>query len=66
MVDLEELWGERHAQNRPGTGTEAGNWRRRASRTLEETYLDTDTADFLRQLTELRHAGIPSDAVGVA
>ena len=36
MVDLEELWGEREPQNRPGTGPEAANWRRRASHTLEE------------------------------
>ncbi len=28
MVDLEELWGERQPQNRPGTGPEASNWRR--------------------------------------
>jgi 4-alpha-glucanotransferase len=67
MIDLEELWGERHPQNRPGTGTEVGNWRRRASRTLEELYLDTDTTDFLSQLNELRHTAIPaSAAVGVA
>ena len=60
MVDLEELWGERHAQNRPGTGPEAGNWRRRASRTLEEIYDDKETIDFLRELSQLRQSGVPA------
>ncbi len=54
MVDLEELWGERQPQNRPGTGTEAANWRRRASRTLEAARKDSETNDFLRQLNQRR------------
>jgi 4-alpha-glucanotransferase len=54
LVDLEELWGERQPQNRPGSGTGAANWRRRASRTLGEMNQDTDTIDFLRQLDQLR------------
>jgi 4-alpha-glucanotransferase len=57
MVDLEELWGEREPQNRPGTGTEAGNWSRRASRTLEEARDDPATKEFLLHLNGVRHAG---------
>ncbi len=34
LVDLEDLWGEREPQNRPGTGVGAANWRRRGVRTL--------------------------------
>jgi 4-alpha-glucanotransferase len=60
LVDLEELWGERGPQNRPGTGTEAGNWRRRASRTLEAMYHDRETIDFLGQINELRYPGVPA------
>ncbi len=54
LVDLEDLWGERQPQNRPGTGTEAGNWRRRAARTLGQVLHDTKTAAFLRELHRLR------------
>jgi 4-alpha-glucanotransferase len=59
LVDLEELWGERQPQNRPGTGTEAGNWRLRATRTLEEVHGDAATATFLSELQRLR--GAPDD-----
>jgi 4-alpha-glucanotransferase len=65
MVDLEELWGERQPQNRPGTGTEAANWRRRASHTLEEARKDNETNEFLRQLNGLRHRVAPTDRVAV-
>jgi 4-alpha-glucanotransferase len=54
LIDLEDLWGEREPQNRPGTGTEAANWRRRANRTLAEARRDNGTVDFLRQLDQLR------------
>ena len=40
LVDLEDLWLERLPQNRPGTGIEAGNWRRRSARTLVEAAND--------------------------
>jgi 4-alpha-glucanotransferase len=67
MVDLEELWGEHEPQNRPGTGTEAANWSRRASRTLQQAADDGATTEFLASLTRLRpgagetapaHAGV--------
>jgi 4-alpha-glucanotransferase len=54
MVDLEELWGERAPQNRPGTGPEALNWRRRAGRSLAEMQSDTDRIDVLSSLDRLR------------
>jgi 4-alpha-glucanotransferase len=56
MVDLEELWGEREPQNRPGTGAGGANWSRRASRTLEEARDDPATAEFLRQLSGFRNS----------
>jgi 4-alpha-glucanotransferase len=54
LVDLEELWGERVPQNRPGTGPEAGNWGRKSSRSLEEMRTDTDRSAFLASLAVLR------------
>jgi 4-alpha-glucanotransferase len=66
LVDLEELWGERQPQNRPGTGTGVGNWRRRASRTLKEARLDTATTDFLRRLHRLRHPQADAEADAAA
>ncbi len=56
LVDLEELWGERQPQNRPGTGPEESNWRRRASYTLEEAQKDVGTVEFLQELHGLRQA----------
>jgi 4-alpha-glucanotransferase len=64
MVDLEELWGERQPQNRPGTGPEASNWRRRASHTLEEAKKDVGTVEFLAELHTLRQARPTVHAVG--
>jgi 4-alpha-glucanotransferase len=58
LIDLEELWGEREPQNRPGTGTEAANWRRRALKTLAEARADTQTTDFLREIDALRHGPV--------
>jgi 4-alpha-glucanotransferase len=57
LVDLEDLWGEREPQNRPGTGTEAANWRQRANRTLDAARRDNGSVDFLRRLDQLRHTG---------
>jgi 4-alpha-glucanotransferase len=54
LVDLEELWGEQQPQNRPGTGTEAGNWRRRGARTLTEAREDAGIGATLRHLDRLR------------
>jgi 4-alpha-glucanotransferase len=44
LVDLEDVWGERAAQNHPGTGPGAGNWRRRSARSLDEIRKDPAVA----------------------
>ena len=54
LVDLEDLWGEREPQNRPGTGVGAANWRRRGVHTLAQARRDTGTTEFLRTLTAVR------------
>lgn len=54
MVDLEDLQLETEPQNRPGTGPEAGNFRRRARHTLEEVTADAAMAALLRQVDTLR------------
>jgi 4-alpha-glucanotransferase len=59
LVDLEELWGERHPQNHPGTGPEAGNWRRRGARTLAEARGDPALTDVLDQVDRLRRRVAP-------
>jgi 4-alpha-glucanotransferase len=50
LVDLEDVWGERAAQNHPGTGPGAGNWTRRAARSLEEITQDPAVAAVFRVL----------------
>jgi 4-alpha-glucanotransferase len=42
QVSLEDLWLETRPQNVPGTGAEAGNWTRRAARTLPEVADDPE------------------------
>jgi 4-alpha-glucanotransferase len=54
LVDLEELWGERQPQNRPGTGTEADNWRRRGACTLAEAKADERIKNLLTDIDQLR------------
>jgi 4-alpha-glucanotransferase len=66
VIDLEDLWGEREPQNRPGTGVGAANWRRRGVRTLSEARRDTGTTGFLRAFDRVRDGGPaaePSDRV---
>lgn len=46
VVDLADLEGEVEPDNQPGTGPEAGNWRRRLPRSIEELAAD----EALRQL----------------
>ena len=58
LVDLEDLWGEREPQNRPGT-VGGANWRRRGVHTLSEARDDTGTTELLRALHEVR-AGVPT------
>jgi 4-alpha-glucanotransferase len=54
QVGLEDLWGETEPQNVPGTGPEAGNWRRRAARTLPEVAADAEVAATLDGLEAAR------------
>jgi 4-alpha-glucanotransferase len=53
LVDLEELWDERRAQNHPGTQS-LENWSRRAERTFEDFSSDADIGRALSQLTAER------------
>jgi 4-alpha-glucanotransferase len=53
LVDMEEMWDERLAQNRPGTEA-AGNWRRRTRRTLEDFSSDPEINRTLSELTAVR------------
>jgi 4-alpha-glucanotransferase len=57
LVELEELWGERRPQNRPGTGPEADNWRRRASLSMGEIRADRELSGLLSRLDHLRRVG---------
>lgn len=54
VVTLEDLWGELRPQNRPGTGPEEPNWRRRMTRTLEEIRADGDLVARLGRLRAAR------------
>ncbi|HVX20652.1 MAG TPA: 4-alpha-glucanotransferase [Acidimicrobiales bacterium] len=53
MVDLEDLWGERRPQNRPGTTI--GNWENRALRTLDEMADDRSVVAVLEEVDRSRH-----------
>jgi len=53
LVTLEDLWGEVEQQNTPGTTTERDNWRRRASRSLEQVAADSEIADTLEAVNRL-------------
>jgi 4-alpha-glucanotransferase len=53
LVDLEEMWDERVAQNHPGTESN-DNWRRRARRTFEDFSSDRALRESLSELTALR------------
>ena len=55
LVDLEELWDERQAQNHPGT-TSDDNWRRRAQRTFEDFSSDQAFGKTLAELMAGRAA----------
>jgi len=63
LVDLEDLFLEVEPQNRPGTGPEAGNFRRRAARTLEDARDDPELAVWLREIDARRQRDLPLAAV---
>jgi 4-alpha-glucanotransferase len=60
VVSLEDLWGEREPQNRPGTYRERPNWRRRAARTFEEFRSDPEILGRLEEVNRLRDAAAGS------
>jgi 4-alpha-glucanotransferase len=54
VVNLEDLWGEAEPQNRPGTGLDQPNWRRKASRPLESFRSDEAVLGTLKEIDRLR------------
>jgi len=61
LVNLEDLWLEERPQNRPGTAAPA-NWRRKATRTLEELTTDARVLRCLESLAAIRRGERPSQA----
>ena len=58
LVDLEDLWLEPDQQNRPGTPAQAGNFMRRASRTMEEFETDPSVLVILDALDNARFGDV--------
>ena len=56
-VNLEDLWLETQPQNRPGTGPEQPNWRRKSARTLETLRMDREIEGTLQEIDGLRARG---------
>ncbi len=54
LADVEDLWLERWPHNRPGTGSEAGNWQHRSARTLEEIFADDEVVAAFQRIDALR------------
>jgi 4-alpha-glucanotransferase len=54
QVSYEDLWLEDRPQNQPGTGAEAGNWTRRAARTIEEVAGDPEVEAIVDDLEAAR------------
>ena len=50
LVTLEDLWAEERSQNVPGTSTERPNWKRKATRTVEQINADRKLETLLRRL----------------
>jgi len=66
LVDLEDLWLEREPQNRPGTGTEEGNFRRRWALRWpgDITVANEWAATMLRLVDAARRQGLGHDGEG--
>jgi len=54
LVNIEDLWGERHLQNVPGTSDEHPNWRHKLAKTLDQIERDADLGGFVEELAERR------------
>jgi len=59
LVNLEDLWGELHPQNVPGTWRERPNWRRRARYDLAEIRNSAEFAALLAEVNRCIRAGAP-------
>ncbi|HVT64151.1 MAG TPA: 4-alpha-glucanotransferase [Mycobacteriales bacterium] len=62
IADLADLVGETVPDNRPGTGPEAGNWRRRLPLSLAELANDEATRQLMCRLADLR-SNAPKEAI---
>jgi len=54
VINLEDLWLETEPQNRPGTGPEQPNWRRKARYALEDVTSSAGVRALLAQVNQLR------------
>lgn len=57
VINLEDLWLETEPQNRPGTGPEQPNWRRKARYALEDFTGSAEVRDLLTHVNRLRRQG---------
>lgn len=65
LVNLEDLWQETAPQNRPGTGPEEPNWRRKAAYAFETFRALPQVETILRHLTSrIRRPPVPSERPG--
>jgi 4-alpha-glucanotransferase len=64
LVSLEDLWLEERPQNVPGTAAERPNWKRRATRSLDEVVTDAAVRRMLNSIAERRRAATPTDTDG--
>jgi 4-alpha-glucanotransferase len=65
LINLEDLWLEDRPQNVPGTSAERPNWKRRASRPLDDIVADASLRRVLKSIAERRVAlAIPMKSHG--
>jgi 4-alpha-glucanotransferase len=60
VVNLEDLWGETHQQNVPGT-SDRPNWRRRSARSLEELRRSPEVLELLRLVDAARREALVTE-----
>jgi 4-alpha-glucanotransferase len=59
VIDLADLEGEVEPDNQPGTGPEAGNWRRRLPRSIGELANDQALRSLMTDLAAARKGAQP-------
>jgi 4-alpha-glucanotransferase len=62
FADLADLEGETVPDNRPGTGVEAGNWRSRLPRSIDQVASDGALRKLMHELAELRATATQKEA----